>query len=344
MKGSSAEMYLLDTLYYLYKKEKRETLLNGSKEIAAEIGKPACLIAMDMIICSLKYGAMFTEYRDLDFAHRNVKNRETYITTFFNFKLYDKYNDKEYRNEFHDKINFLKKFDSLIKRDWIDINNCTDKEMERFLHMHDRCILKSSYGDSGKEVELYNISPQIDVATFRKYMNVHKYNLVEECLTNHENLAIFNESSLNTIRIVTIRNGNNVEFLFAGLRVGAAGAVLDNISQGGAVARIDLDSGKINSEFFGKKSSNYKSIGSRKSPLGKKIPFWKEVRQLAANAAQVIPEVRIVAWDICVTKTGPEIIEGNESFGSVIMQVFNKSNDVGLKPRLKEILEKNNAK
>ena len=43
-------------------------------------------------------------------------------------------------------------------------------------------------------------------------------------------------------------------------------------------------------------------------------------------------ETRFIAWDIAITPSGPEIIEANESFGSVIMQLYNKKTEDGLKP------------
>ncbi len=57
------------------------------------------------------------------------------------------------------------------------------------------------------------------------------------------------------------------------------------------------------------------------------------MKALATRAAKIVPHIRIVAWDICITPNGPEIIEGNESFGSVIMQVFCSHTDEGLKDR-----------
>lgn len=332
-------MYLTNTLYYLYKREKRDTLIVGAKEIHRESGKPTWLIALDMIWSSFAYGAMFTEYRDLGFAYRNMANRKTYITTFFNFRLYDKYNSKNKRIMFHDKILFLRAFDNLIKRRWLDIKSCSDNEIDTFLKSFDSCVLKASYGDSGKEVELYQITDNCNIKSFKIYCAEHKFNLVEECLRNHSDLSVFNSSSLNTIRIVTVKHADKVDFLFAGLRVGAQGSFLDNISQGGAVARINLDTGLIDSNFYGKKSAHYLSDNLRKSPVGFPIPFWKEIRKLAIQAANVIEDVNIVAWDICVTEKGPEIIEGNESFGSVIMQLYNSPDEIGLKPKLKAILE-----
>lgn len=46
----------------------------------------------------------------------------------------------------------------------------------------------------------------------------------------------------------------------------------------------------------------------------------------------------IVAWDVAITEDGVDIIEGNESFGSVIMQLYYKSDEMGLKPRLLSML------
>ena len=115
-----------------------------------------------MIWCSLKYGAMFTEYDDLNFIYRTAKNRATFITTFFNFKLYDKINDKRYRDDFHNKIRFLNKFSCIINREWLDISNSNDEQIASFLAKHKKVVFKSSYGDSGKEVKIVSFSENAD--------------------------------------------------------------------------------------------------------------------------------------------------------------------------------------
>jgi len=330
-------VYIKETLYYLYKKVKRDTLLEISARLSKENGKNRALIIADMVWCSLKYGSMFTEYDDLDFIHRTAKNRATFITTFYNFKLYDKINNKDYRDDFHNKIRFLTNFSNVIKRDWLDLSKSTDEQIANFLDKHRKVVFKSSYGDSGKEVKIVSFEDNEGIEEFKDIALKNNFDMVEEALKNHEQLAFFNETSLNTIRIVTVNNQKNVEFLFAGLRIGAKGALLDNISQGGAVARIDLDTGKIDSGFFTKRSSNpTDAIAS--DDVGYQLPYWKEVKDLAIEAAKIIPQMGLVAWDICITPTGPEIIEGNESFGSVIMQLYYNCNEEGLKPRLLKII------
>ena len=330
-------MYIKRTLFYLYKKSKRDTLVEISAKLSKENQKNRIAIIADMIWCSLKYGAMFTEYDDLDFIHRTAKNRATYITTFYNFKLYDKINNRQYRDDFHNKIRFLNKFSSIIKRDWLDLKNSSDEQISSFLDKHKKVVFKSSYGDSGKEVKIISFDENADVEEFKRIALENNFDMAEQCLQNHERLAFFNGTSLNTIRIVTVRTQKNADVLFAGLRIGAKGALLDNISQGGAVARINLDTGKINSGFYTKRSSK-PTDDIADNAIGYQLPYWQEVKDLALKASGIIPQMGIVAWDICITPNGPEIIEGNESFGSVIMQLYYDCTQEGLKPKLLEII------
>lgn len=333
-------MYLLDTLYYIYKKEKRDVLFHSSKTIAKNNkGKSRLFILLDMIFCSLKYGAMFSEYAELDFVNRSNANRKTYITTFYNFKLYDKINHKAYRDKLHDKSIFLKQFDDLVNRDWMYLNDSDEKAIFEFIRMHKVIVLKDSYGNSGNEVEVVNTSDFSNAGELVRYMESKGYDLIEEKLCNHLDIAKYNESSLNTIRIVTVNCNNKVSYLFAGIRIGSEGATIDNLSQGGAVARINISTGKIETGFFRKREmGGFVDNKNQYSPIGDSIPYWSEVLEMAQIAAKKIPEIGIVAWDICITPNGPEIIEGNESFGSVVMQLYNSPEEEGLKPSLERII------
>jgi len=336
-------MYLFNTLYYLYKKEKRKVLLGVSARLAKEAKKSRLFYICDMVWCSLRYGAMFAEYDDMDFAFRSAQNRATILTTFYNFRLYDKLNQKEYRRQFHDKIKFLRSFSSMIKRDWVAIEEVSEAQLQDFLNRHKKVVLKKSYGDSGKQVQVKTLEDNITAEDFREYTRRNGYDLAEQCIINHPDVGVFNETSLNTVRIATVQINGNVDFLFAGLRVGAKGCELDNISQGGAVARIDLDTGILTSGFLTKRSAR-RNAEIAQDQIGYQLPYWEEVKQVAKEAAMVIPEIGFVSWDICITENGPEIIEGNESFGSTIMQLACSHTEPGLKPKLESILKNGGMK
>ena len=331
-------MYLFRTLTYLYYKEKREYLIKAATEQSKANNRSKLLIILDMIWCSFRYGAMFSEYTDLDFIHRTSANRDTFITTFYNFRLYEKLNKREKRSTFHNKVLFLETFSALIHRQWLDITFATDEEIMEFIKHNKLAVAKNRYGDSGKEVGVISIANMTPIE-LRKEFNKKNYDLVEEHLTNHPSVAKLNQSSLNTLRIVTILRNNDVEVLYCGIRVGSKGANLDNISQGGKVAKVDVNTGSICTAYYTKRSSQFVNQSDNGNDIGVKIPFWDEIIKLVKKAATVEPDIKYVAWDVCITAKGPEIIEGNESFGSVIMQLFYNADQDGLKPRLLEILE-----
>lgn len=336
-------MYWHNTLFYLYKKEKRDVLMKASARLAKTTKKSRLFYMLDMVWCSLRYGAMFAEYDDLDFAFRSSENRATILTTFYNFKLYDKINQKEYRKHFHNKIKFLRNFSSMIKRDWVAIDEASDEQLRAFLANNKKVVLKKSMGDSGKQVQVKTLDEGITAEAFREYAAQNGYDLAEQCITNHPAVGVFNETSLNTVRIATVQINGHVEFLFAGLRIGAKGSELDNISQGGAVAPVDLETGKLLSGFSTKRSARM-DAEIAEDRIGYQLPYWEELKQLAAEAATVVPQIGFISWDICITENGPEIIEGNESFGSTIMQLACSHTDPGLKPKLEEILRSGGMK
>ncbi len=336
-------MYILDPLYYLYKKNKRKDLIAVASRISQQQNISRFKIIIDMIGCALKYGAIWGEYGDLNFYFRSPENRNTYITTFYNFKLYDKINKKEYRNLFHEKVQFLDKFSEFIKRAWICTDGLSDEEVKAFLAKHKNVVAKASYGDSGKQVEVINITENDDLDEILAHIKEQNFNLIEEQIYNHTKLKKLNPTSLNTMRIVTVRNDFGVTLLFAGVRAGRGeDAKIDNFSQGGKMAGIDIETGKINSPFFVKLSAceSRQEQFLEDSEEDFYIPCWEAAVETVKKAAEVVPQIGIVAWDVAVTESGEiDIIEGNESFCSVVMQVARGNDEEGLKPALKSILE-----
>ena len=41
------------------------------------------------------------------------------------------------------------------------------------------------------------------------------------------------------------------------------------------------------------------------------VPFWDEIVQSVRTAAEMVPRVGYIGWDIAVTDNGPEFVEGN---------------------------------
>lgn len=281
------------------------------------------------------YGTIFSEYLAFDFFNRTSENKKTFVTTLWFLKMINTYNPVQYRNFFHDKIKFNNLFADYLGRDFLKIED-NEKDIERFINNHEKIVLKNSKGCSGTQVKVVSCN-EINAESI---VNNSEYDLMEECIYNHENISAFNASSLNTIRIVTVHSKEKFQVLFAALRVGAKGSTVDNVSQGGSSAAIDVNTGKIRSDFkynIAKgKNNTQKMLGG--GYKGFVIPYWKETLDMLERASKVVPQIHVVAWDVAITSDGPVIIEGNESFASAIMQYYAKINECGLKKEMEEAL------
>lgn len=132
--------------------------------------------------------------------------------------------------------------------------------------------------------------------------------------------------SANTLRLITVRNEdrNAVELLFAIQRFGRKNTIpVDNASQGGLVAKIDLSSG-VMSEARTLHSLDvfYCHPDSGAKICGMKIPHWDELKAQIVALAEKFIYLDFIAWDVLQTDNGFYIIEANASSGVNIIQLW----------------------
>ncbi|QTV80567.1 sugar-transfer associated ATP-grasp domain-containing protein [Microbacterium sp. NIBRBAC000506063] len=151
---------------------------------------------------------------------------------------------------------------------------------------------------------------------------------LSETVAQHPDLARIYEHTTNTIRIITMRHATeDPRIFFAVLRIGTADTIpVDNGSRGGLVAHIDLESGMLSEartlwshQVFTEHPDSGHAI------LGSVVPGWDEVKRQVLTAADAIPYVQFIAWDILVTEDGPCVIEANTSTGPNIIQLWGRS-------------------
>lgn len=161
--------------------------------------------------------------------------------------------------------------------------------------------------------------PHIDLDTFWNLItrgDGKDGRLVEEYFCQHEDMARFNPSSLNTCRVWVIRRGNapaTVELAY--LRMGRTGSAVDNQSAGGIVAPIDLASGRLAAAIDGlfTRQTFMQHPDHHAQIEGVTIPFWEDVKLLAERSLTVFPGLRFAGADIAIGPDGPVVIEMNAS-------------------------------
>lgn len=150
--------------------------------------------------------------------------------------------------------------------------------------------------------------------------------IVNAFVTQHEYSARIYPGSVNTIRLITIREPDTGEVVIAcaAHRFGNAltGAV-DNVSRGGYVALVDIDTGTIG---YARKTSSPEPVRVHPDTgaqiEGTVIPRWNEISAAILAAGQRCAYIPFIAWDIAVTDDSYVVLEANASCSLELFQMF----------------------
>ena len=128
--------------------------------------------------------------------------------------------------------------------------------------------------------------------------------------------------------------------MYAFLRIGN-GKVMDNVDCGGMAARVDLSTGKlltVGADKAGNTFTVHPMTGTQ--IVGFAVPYFKEAMDMCLRAAQKVPQMRYIAWDVAVTNSGPCFIEGN-SFPSHAVPQFaaHYPDGMGIMKEFREFME-----
>lgn len=134
---------------------------------------------------------------------------------------------------------------------------------------------------------------------------------MDEPVIQHPELQRLCPSSVNTIRIVSARVNGNVHVIGAALRMSDGKHIVDNYSQGGLAAAIDLKTGRIIGGGI-----NYSNKGFEAHPFsyipfrGFQIPLWDNVLELVEHAGMDYT-LNLVGWDVAIRENDCVLIEAN---------------------------------
>lgn len=209
-----------------------------------------------------------------------------------------------------DKSCFFSHFSSLIKRKWCYPKEVSFENFKYFVQSCPKILCKPVDGKMGRGVCLYSCSNNL----FNDYKRFVEDNVLLEELIEQDDRMIFNNLSVNTIRIYTILDKNMIpHVLKAVLRVGVGRTLTDNYHTGGVIYPINIEAGFIESFGYrrGQNERIYVHPETDTLMIGFTIPNWSEVISTVKQAATMVPSIRYIGWDIAVTKSGVDIIEGN---------------------------------
>lgn len=175
---------------------------------------------------------------------------------------------------------------------------------------------------SARETDLH------DIVQSRQHM------IFQPVVVQHDALARLNPSSVNTIRINTLRTGDQVDSHVAVLRVGRAGAIVDNAAAGGLCVGIDMATGQV-AQFARTKPAVSTRLFEHHPDTGVAfgsiaVPFWPDVLELVRRGARAMAPLRSLGWDVAVTPEGPIVIETNAAWAPEVFQLCQPLGATGL--------------
>jgi glutathione synthase/RimK-type ligase-like ATP-grasp enzyme len=294
-----------------------------TKLLKSRSGKSRLWLLIDMLKCAIRYNAGYVDYKIAEFYRLNDNQRKTQITRGISNSIVRRMNDKEYWHFFDNKAEFNTLFSEHVRRDWLEISHATKAEaLKAFLSGKDAVIAKPLEGSSGQGIEKYQKADwQKNIPLFLQLLLKNNIGILEELVVQHDWLAKLCPTSVNTVRIATLLGDKKQGIVYAFLRIGN-GRVMDNVDCGGMAARVDLDSGRLLTVGADKQGNTYKIHPITGTPIvGFEVPYWEEAKQMCIDAAQKVPQMRFVAWDVAITNDGPRFIEGN-SFPSHAVPQF----------------------
>ncbi|MDR3051785.1 MAG: hypothetical protein LBU67_08710 [Oscillospiraceae bacterium] len=333
----------MSKLTYLLRRARRMDWAAMARTAAAlhkKTGKPRLWLLWDMVLCALRFGAGYVDYKIAEMYRLTPAQRATHITRGTSNRIVARMNDKAYWHFFDNKAEFNALFARQVRRGWIDLAAATDAGFAAFLAGRGPVIAKPLDGSSGQGIQRVEPGEFGDPAALRARLLGEGIGIVEDCVTQHPAMAALCPTSVNTLRVATLLGDRKQGVVYAYIRIGN-GKVMDNVDCGGMAAPIDLETGLIRAAGADKQGNAYEKHPITGAVIpGTAIPFWQEAVAMCLAASQVVPQVRFVAWDVAITPDGPVFIEGNSFPSHAIPQFAAHFPDgIGILPKFKEFID-----
>lgn len=284
------------------------------------------------------YGCSVDEYFYLNFCKLSHAEKIKYITHKKRLNLIYQVNNVKKRYICDDKYETYKLLKPFYLREMISLSGKKDyKKFYSFAKKHKEFVVKQNNSCCAIGVFKETVKTESDIKkVFNKLINdktlLGKGNIiVEELIVQDKSIGIFHPTSINGIRVTTIRKKNKVSIIHPWIKIGANGTFVASAVMGGVDVGINAKNGKIITNGFGELGEEYsKHPNTGVKFLGYRIPHWNELKRLSKKLALMMPnDINYIGWDFVLTPKGWCVMEANFS-GDSMWQLFLK------KPYLKE--------
>ncbi len=293
----------------------------------------------DIVKCWLLYKALPYEYFLFNFRKLNDQERWEFETDMDRIDTLCKLmSPKIFKKEIQNKYNFYLLAKSYFKRSAIKIDEqSSPDEFIDFTRKHGSVFIKPLDASKGKGIRSFTyIDDENSQHCFSKLLEEHPAWIVEERIHQAAEMAQWNETSVNTVRVPTFLCNGKFTVIWTRMRTGKKGAIVDNLGSNGIVVSVDPQSGTVTSDGIDNSNNHFeRHPDSGLMFKGWKVPKWDELLQTVEDLHRnIFGQYVYIAWDFALTDDGWAVVEGN--WGQLLGQ--QTASQVGVRRKFHELV------
>ena len=248
----------------------------------------------------------------------------------------------------HENVFIVETFKNKVKlyeiaKDFFHREVCVISEQEpkesfvSFVGRHNKFIAKPLKGLTGIGVTIIEIHDINEVSEIYSHLIQKDSWIVEELIIQHPEMAQWNPTSVNTLRVPVFPTAEGCRILQPFFRTGRKGSIVDNAGQGGVFAVFDPETGVITTDGVDENGGTYKyHPDSKLNFKGWQIPQYGNLKKIIAELIHLMPfDFKYVGFDFALTPEGWVLVEGN-SHGQFVGQIAEQK---GVRKKVLQYLE-----
>ena len=256
-------------------------------------------------------GVRYSDFYMFRFEEKTLKENMLFVPRSAEMNVVRQVNAKKYRVLLEDKGECYNLYKKYYKRDLIKVSKedikdqIANKMVSKFAEAHDKFMIKPLSLYCGIGIQIIDSTNPLHIKSISE--DYQDGFVLEELIIQHEKMAVLHPSSVNTVRIVTINYGNEVEVKWPFLRVGRGSAVVDNAGAGGIMIAIS-DDGKTLAAADEDRHTFSVHPETGADLIGFDLPQWKQLCDLTKEMAAKCPDCHVMGWDMAYTQKGEWVV------------------------------------
>lgn len=271
-------------------------------------------IRTELLFYRIGYGFHPEEYICYELERYSKEEQKAFLSSRECIVAALRMNDYFMKQILNNKGLTYRKFHRYYKRDAVYLQRTKDYEVfQAFVKKHPVFVKKNVFEAMGRSVALVDIRTcgMSEKEYFESLLRIGPH-LLEERVIQSEVMAALHPASVNTVRCITFNTRHGIKDPYYFMKIGQAGAFVDNGGAGGILVGIDNDTGRLNTDGYDELDRKYTVHPDSQIPfIGYQLPDWEQMKAICKELSNQLPTVKYIGWDMAHTDDGWVIIEGN---------------------------------